>query len=207
MKKKYAGSLYAFAIVAAYAAFVFAAVAWPWVLREVAAKEGPIEHLSHAVLVVAVIGWARAAWRHHARRGAVLSALMAVFCTLVLFEELSWGKEVGVDIVADHVRAIAGRPDFHNAWGGASYMLFAVPLLVLILPALARHTTWLQSLRSAWGDRLPTRRRLVPLGLIAVFTILGTVAAPAWENELDELNELMLYLWLTTTALAPPEKT
>lgn len=166
-------------------------VAPQWTARALA-KEGPVEVVSHAVLLVAVLAWLLAAWRRHTRARA-LAVGVAVFCAVVLGEELSWGAELGVTMLADPLSAATGRADFHNAWGGASYLVFAVPVVALVVIGIV-----------ASAQTLPLgidRDDAVALGLVGLAAIGGTLAWPSLEAQLDELSELALYVALTWIAV------
>lgn len=163
-----------------------------------AAKEGPVEHVSHAVLAVALIGWGAKAVR---MRGVAIA--VALWCALVLAEELDWGKVYGVHGIADLWIGVVGRPDLHNAWGGASYVLFGIPILGL--------------LALGWRERSGlTRVDALALALIVGASLLGTLIgsqiSEAIEPVLDEVSELSLYAVLavigwraTPTARTPPD--
>lgn len=165
----------------------------PDVTARWAAKEGPIEHVSHAVLAVAVLGWGTKAVR---RRGVAIA--VAPWCALVLAEELDWGAVYGVDAIADLWIAAVGRPDLHNAWSGASYVLFGIPILGLV--ALG------------WRQRCDlTRRDALAFAVIVGASLVGTLISEAIEPMLDEVSELSLYGVLavigsraTPTARTPP---
>ena len=49
--------------------------------------------------------------------------------------------------------------------------------------------------------RLPRRRDALGLGVLAVASVLGSLAWPAWEPVLDEVVETVLYLGLLWIAV------
>ena len=169
----------ALALVAALAAFGIAAVAAASPLADLLAKEGPVEHLSHAVLVVAVVAWGRHAARGDDNAARILRGALALFLLAVLGEELDWGAVYGL---------VPGRGgNVHNAWGGASYLVFALPLgLIVAAP-------WVAPLARALGRAAPGR--VDALGLLAIPAAALSVALawPRWEPYFDEYSELLLY--------------
>ena len=173
--------------------WVFGVWMAPDVAARWAAKEGPIEHVSHAVLAVALVGWGVAAVRARGwARG--LAFALASWCAVVLAEELDWGAVYGVHTIANAWIALFGRPNLHNAWGGGSYLLFGVPILGLI--ALG----WRERCGVGRGDA-------VALGVIIGASLLGTWLAEAFEPLLDEVSEASLYLLLATMAWRAEQRT
>lgn len=169
----------------------FAVVAWldPVDMRELAAKEGSLEAAGEALLVAAVLGWLWAAWeaRGDARRfERRMCTGLAITCALVLGEELDWFGAL---------KAVTGHPNLHNAWKGASYVLFALPVALLVGVVGWR--------RGVEPGRLPDRRDAVALALLAAASLGGSLAWPAWERELDEVVELLLYAGLAWISLRP----
>ena len=174
-------------------ALVVGGWAAPDVTARWAAKEGPVEHVSHAVLAVALIGWGLRSVR---RRGVAIA--VALWCAVVLAEELDWGGVYGVHAIADLWIAAVGRPDLHNAWGGASYLLFGVPILGLLALGF-------------WERGGLMRCDALALAVIVGASLVGTVSSEAIEPILDEVSELSLYGVLavigwrpTPTARTPP---
>lgn len=169
----------------------FTLVAWldPVDMRDMAAKEGSLEVAGEALLVAAALGWLWAAWeaRGDARpleRRVCIGLWLT--CALVLGEELDWGGAL---------KATIGRPNLHNAWGGASYVLFMLPVAVLV-----GVVGWRRGLE---GGRLPDRRDAAALALLGAASIGGSLAWPGWERELDEVAELLLYAGLAWLSLRP----
>ncbi len=196
-------------MVVAHLIVALAAVAWPATMRWLAAKEGPLEHLSHLVVAAAGTGFFRVGIRA-AARGRAIALGMACFCGIVLGEELGWGSVLGVEVVADAVRAISGRSDFHNAWSGASYLLFAVPVVALFGPVLLASVgirgeeVWVHRWQEALGDVAPAPDHALALACLGVASLTGTLAVPDWESELDEITELLLYAVLAVLAWRRP---
>ena len=160
-----------------------AALAW-------LAKEGPAEHASHAVLAAAVVAWLAA---RGTRRERALMAAMAAFLALVLAEEVDWGAVYGWPTLGERFAAVFGHRNMHNAGRGASYQLFALPLVGYYLSPGTGY---------AWGRWLG-RLRPTPDERAAFVAIAGLFAlgnsAPAWERAAQELLELLLYALLLAT--------
>jgi hypothetical protein len=171
--------------------FGFTLVAWldPAQTRGMAAKEGSLEAAGEALLVAAVVGWLFAAWeaRGDARRFERCVCIgLLLTCAIVLGEELDWGGAL---------KAVIGRPNLHNAWEGASYMLFALPVVLLVGVVGWR--------RGDAPGRLPARRDAVGLALLGAASLGGSLAWPAWELALDEAAETLLYAGLAWISLRP----
>lgn len=90
-------------------------LAAPELWLRLAAKEGPFEHVGHAVLLLAALGWLRASVRNRAR--ARLLAIMATsYLVLALLEEVDWGAVYGWNLGHATVERLThGSPNFHNA--------------------------------------------------------------------------------------------
>lgn len=174
-----------------------AAVLGPEPMRGLLAKEGPAEQVSHVVLAVAVIAWSARAMRPVSMRGGRMgAAALALAFAFVLGEELDWGLAFEVHVLADPLIRLVGRPDLHNAWGGASYLLFSLPVLAVVALGVAGPTD-----RAGW--RGPSRGDAIALVLVAIAAVI-TIALPrAWEAALDELTELLAYVALAAAALRP----
>jgi hypothetical protein len=158
----------------------------PDALRGVLRKEGALEWMSHALLVVDVLVFALASYRH---RSAAVAAL-AGFTMLVLAEELDWGAELGVRGIERPLRALSGDGNLHNRWSGHSYLLFAAPVFAYFALALPRVSTYA---RRHLGVATPSRTEgLAFLSMIGVVVLLA-VLMPSWEGERDELIETILY--------------
>lgn len=154
--------------------------AWlhPAWLLDVCAKEGAAEASSQTVLLVAVAGWALVRTRQGAAAGWV-----ALGCAVVLAEELDWGAQLGFTALVE----LMGVPNLHNGLGGASYLIFAVPWVVLYAAAL----------RGVESPRwVPPRLDGVAFGLVVLTAGISLFVPSAWERALDELSELMLYVLL-----------
>ena len=139
-------------------AAVVAAVA-PASALQIAEKEGLLEHLSHAVLLVGIVAWMIRA-RTPPRAVAIA---VAVTLTVVLAEELDWGGLFGATAVAD----VTGLPNFHNSWGGASYLVFAVPFAAFFALPLTR-----------FADHGPSRGHSLAFAVVAVAAVGSTLADP-----------------------------
>lgn len=183
-------------MVSAFAAFVLAATLMPDTTAQWTAKEGPVEHVSHGVLVLTVLAWAArtvAVQRSNAS-GGWLPLGVALWMAVVLAEETEWGAVYGADGLAEQVSRVAGRPDFHNAWSGASYLVFCIPVLVLAGLGLSGAKRTAEP-RAVALDRSDA----APLIIVMVASLVGTLAWPAIEAQLDEVAELVLYavvLWI-----------
>ncbi len=151
--------------------------AWvnPAWLLDVCTKEGPAEAAGQVVLLLATLGWAFV----RTRQGAG-ARWVAVACAVVFAEELDWGAQLGLTAVVDTL----GVANLHNGLGGASYLLFAVPWVLLYGAALRGMTT------PAW---LPPRLDGVAFGLVVLTAGISVLVSSTWEQALDELSELMLY--------------
>ncbi len=162
------------------------------------AKEGLVEHISHAVLAVAVLVWVRRAvraGRDAAPGTAWVVGAIAAWCGVVLGEELDWGAVYGCTVVAAPLTEWTGRPDVHNAWSGASYLVFAVPVLGLALLGLRRRFGF---------DRFDATALLV----VVVASAVGTLGWPDREAQLDEVAELVLYavlVWIAVRGRSSPD--
>ncbi|MCX4241108.1 hypothetical protein [Paraliomyxa miuraensis] len=173
-------------------------VPWPDAVARLAAKEGPLEHLGHGLLLVALVGWAVAAARARGadrRRERGLCMALVATCALVLGEELDWGAVYGVTAGAEALHTALGHQNLHNAWRGASYLLFSLPVVLLV-----GVVGWRRG--DALG-RLPQRRDALGLGLLGVASVVGAWGGPRWEPVLDEVVETILYLGLSWMALRP----
>lgn len=159
----------------------------PELTRSLAAKEGPLEHLSHGLLGVGLVAWAIVAWRSRARsRSAAAAPTLALWCGLVLGEELDWGGVYGW---------VSGGGNLHNAWHGASYLLFSIPVLLVV--------GWGGWRRGGAPGRLPRRVDAIGLGVLGLCAVVGTVAWPEIEALLDEVTETILYAGVVWIALRP----
>jgi hypothetical protein len=170
------------AVLGVIAGLLVLVLAAPALARRLLAKEGPVEHVSHVVLLAAVLAWLGLAWR--ARAWTRLRALgMAGFLALVLAEELDWGGVLGWPAVGLRLDAAVGHRNLHNASHGASYLLFALPLL-LHFAAPAR---WHDGLAPAADERAA----FFAVALAFIAWNLGP-----WESQAQELLEGVLYALL-----------
>lgn len=161
-----------------------------------AAKEGPLEHLGHGVLVLAALAWVWAAVRRRRVRAERWVCIgLALTCGLVLGEELDWGAVYGLNGLSDVVRAVAGRGNLHNAWSGASYLLFA-----LLPVGLVGVVGWR---RGDAPGRLPRRRDALGLVLLGLLSVVATLVWEAGEEMVDEVGETLLYLSLGWMGVRP----
>ncbi|MDC3960141.1 hypothetical protein [Polyangium jinanense] len=184
-----------------YLLFMVMTFVAPGFTREFAAKEGPLEHVQHVLLVAGIGAWIVAAFRAAKGRGWALA--IAIFLMFVLGEELNWGEVVGITAVSDPLRRAIGRTNVHNYWWGMSYHLFALPLLALFGAGFFAHfapkrssSGWLGAWRAAFGDLIPTRDQTMAAGLVAVCTVVFGLALSAFESELDEVKETVVYVLL-----------
>lgn len=175
-------------VLAGVLAFVGLASLRPSAAASLAEKEGALEHLSHVLLALASIAWAVAAARAQdsiKRERATLVGL-SLLCVLLLGEELDWGGVYGWN---------SRGGNLHNAWGGASYLLFALPPLYLVGVVGWR--------RGHGRGRLPRRTDAIGLGILATVSFVGTLGWPRWEAVLDEVGETVFYVGLVWMALRP----
>ncbi|MCR9160202.1 MAG: hypothetical protein ACE37F_37230 [Nannocystaceae bacterium] len=168
--------------VVAVASAVAAATVPSWLLG-VAEKEGPVEAASAVVLLAAALGWGVVRTREG--RGA---AWVAAACAVVLAEELDWGAQLGLPWFAESF----GVHNLHNGLGGASYLLFALPWVALFGAAL-----WGRA-RPRW---LPPRPDGYAFAAVAAVAAVSLALPTAWEQALDELSELLLYVLLAVGGL------
>lgn len=175
------------AVLLAGAGFLAFAGVDPGRERAVFAKEGPAELVSHAVLLLAIAAWLAVAGRSRggARRGA---AAMAGFLAWVLAEELDWGAVHGWLALGERIQAGVGHRNLHNALRGASYFLFALPLLAYFaLPARRL---------GALAPVADERAAFFAVGGLSVVFGLGP-----WERDGQELLEGIVYALLLAGAL------
>jgi len=167
--------------------FVVSALLFPSNTIVLTAKEGALEHISHGLLVVAGLGWALAAKRAWGARTQVrwVALGLAIVCGLLLGEELDWGAVYG----------FGPGGNLHNAWRGASYLLFAIPPVLLIVVV--------GFVRGDAAGRVPRRRDAIGVVVLGSASIVGTLVWPAWEAALDEVAETIFYVGLVWMAYRP----
>lgn len=178
----------------------------PTQMRMWAAKEGTVEAVSHGLLIVTVAAFVFGAIRGPARGRA---GVAAAFAAWLLAEEVDYGAVWGVSVIADRLRPLLGEPNLHNAWSGASYILFGVPLLWLYAGALIRPRLE-EPPPDPWQGRGPSLDEARAFVLLAIIAIAAPLMVESWEPELDEWAEMLLYVVLLGTAaraagLTPPQ--
>lgn len=188
--------------VAVVAGLVFLlAVIAPDAVATIAPKEGALEHVSHVALGVAAIGWVRRAFGPVAAWGGRAAvAAIAVLLVVALAEEIDYGEVYGFMPVAAVVRGAVGRPNLHNLGSGGSYLVFAAPLLLVVVAGLrppVRDHGW----------RGPRRDGAIALSVCGAFALASVATPPAVERALDELSELLGYLVLAMLAWRPGPRT
>ncbi len=179
-------------------AFAILAIVAPTTAASLAAKEGPLEHLSHAILPLALFAWAVAAARARgpeAKTERFIAIGLCLTCAIILGEELDWGSVYGITLLGDRLAAATGRANLHNAWSGGSYLLFALLPLTLIGVVGWR--------RGHTPGRLPGRRDAVGLIALGALSLGASLAWPAGEGLVDEVGETLLYLSLLWIAVRP----
>lgn len=160
-----------------------AAASFPWWLLRMCAKEGPIEAAGEVVLLAAALGWALVRTREGRGAGGIAAA-----CCVVLAEELDWGAQLGVPLFVDTF----GAHNLHNGLEGATYVLFALPWVVLFGAALRGKT------KPRW---VPPRPDAFAFAIVVAVAALSLGLPSAWEQALDELSELLLYVLLAVSGL------
>jgi hypothetical protein len=142
---------------------------WPELAATCFAKEGLLDRAGHVVLVLAAVGWVLAARRHGSWSWA-----LPLGCVVFLGEEIDWG---GVYLGAGG--------NLHNALGGASHLLFGIPILAYLATSRSRQPA------------SPTMGEAVSITLtVASSIVLGLALGGPWERWTEELQELALYAWL-----------
>jgi hypothetical protein len=168
-------------------------------VREVCAKEGACELVSHLVLVIAALGWSAAFVRPRGARPWAL-ALVACACVIVLGEELDWGGVLGFRVVADPLARSFGAANVHNAAHGHSYLLFALAAPLLATVALGRGG-WAQRWRSRLGPWVPRPSDGAAALLVVAVALATALVQPGWDSEVDEVAELLGYAIVAAIAL------
>lgn len=165
------------------AAFVALALAAPRLAGAWLAKEGPVEHAAHLVLMLAVAAWLLLAARARGR-ARLLAAALALFLAFVLAEELDWGAVYGLRGPGEAIARSLGHRNLHNAAHGGSYLLFCAPL--------AAYFAWpATAVAPARGERRAFLQ-------VAVLFLAGNLTA--WEREAQELLETLVYALMLAIA-------
>lgn len=156
------------------------------------AKEGPIEHASHAVLGLSALAWTiAAAWITERRLVALALALIAL---VLLLEETDWLGLYGLEDGARALRAGLGRPNLHTAGAGRGYPFFVVPLVLFFtaphLPRVGPRA------RALLGPTAPSREVALAFG-VAFVALAATQLLPIDPRDrFEEGAELALYATL-----------
>ena len=111
--------------------------------------EGPLEHVSHLVLVGSVVLWGMCARAADGRQRAVALGMTA-WLLLLWLEEIDWGAVYGL---TDGLRGIVGAPSLHHSSSANTSPFadklkwFAVPIVLwFALPRVPRVGDWLSRL-------------------------------------------------------------
>ncbi|MBK7584782.1 MAG: hypothetical protein IPI67_31910 [Myxococcales bacterium] len=163
----------------------------PGLWLRLAAKEGPLEHVGHVVVVAALGLWCVVAARAGGRaRGLAIAA--AVYLTLVVLEEIDWGEVYGVDLGHSLVaRLTHGSPNFHNAQLshgsllGWSVVWMSGPMIVFFALPLAPFQSW----RRFWASFDPAASTL-----IEAVVFFGAAAASVLIDGLPLLERRLGYV-------------
>lgn len=105
--------------------------------------EGPLEHVSHAALLAAVIAWGVALARLPRPGQQLLAALSMAYAALLLMEEIDYGEVYGVDLGYVWLKARTGVTGLHHNPGapvtvlGDRLLLFAVPGILWALAGVS----------------------------------------------------------------------
>ena len=169
-------------VVATAAALLAVLVVAPEPAGRWLAKEGPVEHASHLVLLLAALTWLGLGLA----RGRAL--VMSCFLLVVLAEEVDWGAVYGLPALGVRIDAAVGHRNLHNALRGASYLLFALPL-ALYFGAPARRL----------GALAPTADERAAFALVAAAFVAFNLGP--WERQAQELLEAVLYALLLAVGL------
>ena len=117
-------------------------------------KEGPVEHLTHLLLLCAVVAHARHAL---ARGGRLRHLLPAAICLLFLLEEIDYGQLYLGFATPDWLRPLTGRSDhlnFHNTTAADVLLPMFYGGYLIVLPLVAHWHRW---------KRISQRNGLAPL--------------------------------------------
>lgn len=177
---------WALAVIVLYALIGVASLSAPEAVLRAAAKEGAIEQVSHALLVVAIAVWSSRV-RIRPRWPAVA---IAVVLAVVLGEEFDWGALDG--------GTSPGGANLHTAWSGAAYVLFAAPWLAWYALPFAP-----AGFRARVGSHAPGRDESLAAAIVAVVALVSSLAPIEWERALDEIDETILYILVLASGLRP----
>lgn len=169
-------------------------------VREVCAKEGACELVSHLVLAIAALGWIAAASRGRSEARSWALALVALACVVVLGEELDWGGVLGLRGVADPLERAFGAANVHNAARGHSYLLFALAAPLLATVALGRGV-WARRWRTRLGPWAPRASEGAAALLVIAVALATALVQPGWDSEVDEVAELLGYATVAAIGL------
>ncbi|MEM9189600.1 MAG: hypothetical protein AAGF12_10525 [Myxococcota bacterium] len=160
-------------------------------LRFLAEKEGPVEQLSHLVLIGGIVHWA-VHGRRQRLRGVVLICL---YLGVLLGEETDWGAVYGLFHTT-------GEANLHNRFDGHSYPLFGIPAAALLFAtAFARSRSWLER----WLEIRAGPSFAVAFFVLAAGSLGIAVAVPTFDTFADELTELGVYLLLAFLPISGPK--
>lgn len=165
-------------VLAVAAAFTGLALVDPARCAAWLAKEGPVEHASHVILLLAALAWLALTAR------TWFAALVALFLALVLAEELDWGAVYHWRGPGEAIARTFGHRNMHNAARGSSYLLFAAPL--------AAYFAWPRT------PLPPTRSDRLAFLLVAILFLACNLTA--WERHGQELLEALLYTLMLAIA-------
>jgi len=188
------------AVASGWVCLAIAIVLAPERVREVCAKEGACELVSHLVLAIATLGWIAAALRARQRARPWALALVAAACVVVLGEELDWGGVLGLRAVADPLERSFGAANVHNAARGHSYLVFALAAPVLAAVALG-HGAWAERWRARLGPWAPRASDGAAALLVIAVALATAIVQPSWDAEVDEVAELLGYAIVAALAL------
>lgn len=180
-----------------------AAAAWiPGTADELCRKEGPLEQLTHGVLLAAVLG-------HTIRlavpgAGRVAHLFPALLCLVFLLEEIDYGQVyLGFD-TPPLLRPLTGRSDhlnFHNTAVADALLPAFYGTYLIVLPLLAHWERW-----RTWARRI----RLEPFAApVATLFFAAAVASYALERtgytgfDPTEMLDLSAAIPLLAAALHP----
>lgn len=162
---------------AAVGLYVGLALVAPETWLKLASKEGPLEHLGHALMLSALGVWAAvAASSFRERRAAAgVAAVVTTYLAFALMEEVDWGAVYGLDLGHRFIASLTGGSEnFHNAQR-AHGSVFAWALVWMSAPMAAYFAAPLIPLR-AWKRRW---ERAAPARSLPLEGVLFFAAAAA----------------------------